>query len=1237
MFSENAARGESGVSGSRRRSVFQLLSGIRGGARIALVVGLLVCFGAEGLWAQTHKLTVHPNGATLATNQTQRFRVYDQGKSVAVNWNISGPGCSGAACGSIDAKGNYQTPASLPQPAAVTVQGVLASDPTYSISAQVQLLGAVTVTVSPASVQLTTGTTQQFTANVVGGSNQIVTWSLSGAGCVGLTCGTITGTGLYKAPATPPTPPTVTVTATSLAASSSTGTATVTVTSPSPINVSVSPTIAAVSPGAQQQFSATVTGTNNQGVNWSVTGVGCFNLTCGTITSAGLYTAPATAPNPPSVTVTATSQADSSRSGSATVSISTTTGITVSVSPTNVQLGPGQQQQFNATVTGSGNTAVTWSLSGAGCAGATCGNITVGGLYTAPATVPSPPTVTVTATANADNTKKASAIVTLNSSMSVTVSPSSANVVPKGQQQFTATVTGSSNQIVLWGVSGPGCSGTNCGMITGTGLYTAPSSIPSPNTVTVTATSLANASVTGTATVSIGVVSPIVVTVTPSSANVVVGQNQQFNAQVTGTNNTLVTWSVAGVGCSGAACGTITQGGLYTAPATQPTPSGVSVIAISQADTTRSGSAIANITPNVVVSVSPPAVQLITGQKQQFMATVTGSGNTGVSWSISGPGCSGVTCGSISSGGLYTAPSVVPSPPNVTVTATAQADPTKSGTATVTVNAPIIVTVAPLNAQVIVNGQQQFVATVTGTNNTAVNWSLSGSSCPSACGSINSSGWYTAPATAPGSAVTVTATSQANGTSSGSATVQVIPSTNNRFSGQYAFLFRGTDANGFYEAAGSFTADGQGNITGGIEDINRVSGPLSNAAFSGTYSVKGDNRGTLVITNALGTFTYTFALNSTGSVARMIEADNTGVRGAGEIRRQDTTAFSNGALTNGYTVSLTGSDNSGGRIGVLASIFPNGAGGISGSSLDINDAGNPLGPYVGFSGTYNITANGRGTLSLSVPTYGNGTLDFAIYVVSATQIYLVSSDVLSAGNPLFVGSALQQLGAPFTNASFNGYSVFNQTGLTGGVPDVSVGRMTFDGKGTVSIGFDQNAGGSILIGGTLTGGYAVSMNGRTTLNLVNPKGQASVATMYAISKNTAFIMDYNSSSVHSGYLEFQAILPPFGDDNLNGSYPYVSTTPVGASVALLSAIATFDGNGNVTGNEDEDFITGPNLNQLMNGTYQISPVSKNGRGVIQLSSPQSQTIAVWMATYSRAYAIPVDAGDVEPAVITIEF
>src|SRR5208283_5221989 len=162
--------------------------------------------------------------------------------------------------------------------------------------------------------------------------------------------------------------------------------------------------------------------------------------------------------------------------------------------------------------------------------------------------------------------------------------------------------------------------------------------------------------------------------------------------------------------------------------------------------------------------------------------------------------------------------------------------------------------------------------------------------------------------------------------SSGSATVHVIPSNNSRFNGQYAFLFSGTDTNGFYEAAGSFTADGQGNITAGVEDVNRVSGPLSNVAFSGTYSVKGDNRGTLVIASSQGTYSYAFALNSNANIARMIEIDNTGIRGAGVAKRQDPSAFSNTAVAGGYTLNLTGADSAGARIGVLASIFPSGSG-----------------------------------------------------------------------------------------------------------------------------------------------------------------------------------------------------------------------------------------------------------------------------------------------------------------------
>ena len=73
---------------------------------------------------------------------------------------------------------------------------------------------------------------------------------------------------------------------------------------------------------------------------------------------------------------------------------------------------------------------------------------------------------------------------------SVTVTPSSAQVKPGAQVQFSATVSGSSGNIVVWSIFGAGCSGITCGSITYDGLYTAPITAPNPSTVTVTATSL---------------------------------------------------------------------------------------------------------------------------------------------------------------------------------------------------------------------------------------------------------------------------------------------------------------------------------------------------------------------------------------------------------------------------------------------------------------------------------------------------------------------------------------------------------------------------------------------------------------------------------------------------------------------------------------------------------------------------------------------------------------------------
>ncbi len=184
----------------------------------------------------------------------------------------------------------------------------------------------------------------------------------------------------------------------------------------------------------------------------------------------------------------------------------------------------------------------------------------------------------------------------------------------------------------------------------------------------------------------------VTVAVTPPSASVAVSKSQQFTASVTGITNTAVTWSVTG----GAANGTISASGLYTAPSTVPNPAQVKVTATSQADAAKSGSANVTVTAGstVVVMVSPSTATVANFGTQQFMATVNASSSTAVNWQVNGTTGGSQAFGFISSSGLYVAPSGVPTKSDgkggsitttVTITAVSQANAADSGNATVTI------------------------------------------------------------------------------------------------------------------------------------------------------------------------------------------------------------------------------------------------------------------------------------------------------------------------------------------------------------------------------------------------------------------------------------------------------------------------------------------------------------------------------------------------------------------------
>jgi hypothetical protein len=186
--------------------------------------------------------------------------------------------------------------------------------------------------------------------------------------------------------------------------------------------------------------------------------------------------------------------------------------------------------------------------------------------------------------------------------VSVTVSPSASTLAASVTQQLVATVTPTSGNIaVTWSLS------PQVGSITVTGLYTAPSSIAAPSTVVVRVRSLADTSKTASATISLTSVASIII-VSPAMCSLSPSQAQAFMAGVSGASgSTAVAWSL------NPPMGSISIGGVYTAPSTISTQSTVIVTAASLADNTVSAQAIITLVPWSIPAIMPVEIMGVDG------------------------------------------------------------------------------------------------------------------------------------------------------------------------------------------------------------------------------------------------------------------------------------------------------------------------------------------------------------------------------------------------------------------------------------------------------------------------------------------------------------------------------------------------------------------------------------------------------------------------------------------------
>jgi len=205
---------------------------------------------------------------------------------------------------------------------------------------------------------------------------------------------------------------------------------------------------------------------------------------------------------------------------------------------------------------------------------------------------------------------------------------------------------------------------------------------------------------------------PVTVAVTPNSAQPYQGESVQFHAVAQNAPSSAVNWQVNGTTGGSPAAGMIDLTGLYTAPTLVPNPATVTVTAVLQSDSSKTGSSSVTILALSSISgplvVSPALSSLTPSQTLQLQVLTPGVSNSDVNWAASG--------GTITPGGLYSPPSTQGA---YTVKASLIANPNVIGTVQVDVtNFPGTPTWRNDNARSGVNSQELALALATVSSST---------------------------------------------------------------------------------------------------------------------------------------------------------------------------------------------------------------------------------------------------------------------------------------------------------------------------------------------------------------------------------------------------------------------------------------------------------------------------------------------------------------------------------------
>ena len=328
--------------------------------------------------------------------------------------------------------------------------------------------------------------------------------------------------------------------------------------------------------------------------------------------------------------------------------------------------------------------------------------------------------------------------------------------------------------------------------------------------------------------------------------------------------------------------------------------------------------------------------------------------------------------------------------------------------------------------------------------------------------------------------------------------------------GTYSFNFAGfSSATAAQSEVGEFSTNGSGVITGGEIDINN--GGVQPILSTSTYSVSSNGRGTATIITSGGTFKFAVYMISANR-AKFIETDASPILIGDAYKQQSIVSWGVNSLSGAYVFGTSGM-GAGGEVTDLVSFTSAANGTVTAGSvtIDDNNAGTVTStPSLSGSYTFDVSGNGRGTLTIPGHTYVFYMISTGQAVVQETTTGIVSH-----------GSMVQPAAGPFSLTSVEFSFALNLAGTDGlGKEQDFGGQLTTNGVGLVKSGsLDVNDFGTTTgaTGVSNLGTYAVNtVTGRITMQLTQPQN----LVLYLISPTQAFAMVSTDSNhtVASGSL-----------------------------------------------------------------------------------------------------------------------